>query len=447
MPMILRPTGGAQAAPQAANVLVAVPEIVPRNCRLEDYEPVKVPSIKVSSEVIAYTSPDSTFAVTKRLLDGAKKSILIGIYDFTASHVKQLVEKALERGVTVQLMLDIDGKAEKTLFDDLSQLGADCTPAPSCSSKRHKVFRSSHEKVIVVDDEWCLVQSGNYSDKSIPFNPTDGGDPDDFATGNRDTGLAIRSKPLARFFRTILEADIALELQGAEGLGGLPLGREDTFLVEAAPTKLPSEFFKSKSFELTTPLTVQPVLSPDNYMSFVPDRLAEAKSAILIQQQYIRGSQDHIRLLLSKVAEARDSHPEIDIRILLGKIFSKKDLPKEKANLKLLAKDFGLKLGKHIRFVDIKTFYHCHNKLVLIDSDGVLVSSQNWSNAAVSENREAGLWFRHRAIANYFRRIFEHDWAIGLKTPEASTGASAVKPETVAEGGFSRVNAGDYAEV
>jgi phosphatidylserine/phosphatidylglycerophosphate/cardiolipin synthase-like enzyme len=108
-------------------------------------------------------------------------------------------------------------------------------------------------------------------------------------------------------------------------------------------------------------------------MSFVPDRLAEAKSAILIQQQYIRGSQEHIRLLLSKVAEARESHPEIDIRILLGKIFSKTDLPKEKANLKLLAKDFGLKLGKHIRFVDIKTFYHCHNKLVLIDSDGVRV--------------------------------------------------------------------------
>jgi phosphatidylserine/phosphatidylglycerophosphate/cardiolipin synthase-like enzyme len=445
MPMILRPAGVPETA--GASAAVGIPELVPRNCRLEEYTPIDVPSVRVSSDVIAYTSPDSTFAVTKRLLDQARTSILIGIYDFTAAHVKLLIEKALARGVKVELMLDLDGQAEQRVFRDLGRLGADCTPAPACSSKRHKVFRSSHEKVIVVDDEWCLVQSGNYSDNSIPLNVKDGGDPDDFTSGNRDTGLAIRSKPLARFFREVLEADIALELEGTEAAAALPTVRPDTFLIEAAPTRLPNKFFPSKTFNLSTQLTLQPVLSPDNYMSFVPDRLGEARTSVLIQQQYIRAAQSDIDVLLTKIKEARDRHPDLDIRILLGKLFNKGDLPKERANLKVLKTKFGLKLGTNIRYINTDTFVHCHNKLILVDSDGVLVSSQNWSNAAVSENREAGLWFEHRGIANYFRAIFEHDWKIGFKDPADTASPESVGPETVRRGGFIRVEAGDFKDV
>ena len=49
--------------------------------------------------------------------------------------------------------------------------------------------------------------------------------------------------------------------------------------------------------------------------------------------------------------------------------------------------------------------------MIIVDGDGVLVSSQNWSDFAVSKNREAGVWLRHAEIAGYFASIFEHDWA------------------------------------
>src|SRR5205807_772367 len=42
-------------------------EMVPRNCRLERYSAVDVPSFTVDEEIIAYCSPESTYAVTKRL--------------------------------------------------------------------------------------------------------------------------------------------------------------------------------------------------------------------------------------------------------------------------------------------------------------------------------------------------------------------------------------------
>src|SRR5262245_33311115 len=128
-----------------------VPELVPRNCHLETYESIEVPSFTAGDEIIAYCSPDSTYAVTKRLFDQAKKSIIIGIYDFSADYMKELLLDALRRGVKVKLMLDIDSREEQQLFDDLVDAGIEGEPAPSCASHRIHVFSSSHEKVIVID--------------------------------------------------------------------------------------------------------------------------------------------------------------------------------------------------------------------------------------------------------------------------------------------------------
>jgi phosphatidylserine/phosphatidylglycerophosphate/cardiolipin synthase-like enzyme len=434
-------TEGVIAVPETE---VAVPELAPRNCRLDPYEPVKVPAFEASEQVITYASPDSTFAVTKRLIDAAKKSILIGIYDFSAGHIKELLLAAMRRGVKIKLMLDLDGDREQATFDELVEFGVDGTPAPSCASKRVQVFRSAHEKVIVIDDEWSLVQSGNYSNNSIPLNFEDGGDPAHFITGNRDTGLAVKSTKLAKFFSKILNSDIALELNGPEALEAAAM--ESLFLVEAAPKKIPAELFPSKTFNLSKKLTIQPVLSPDNYMAVVPDLLRGARKSVLVQQQYIRSEQENIIDLLEAIKEAMDNGSDLDVRILLGKVFGKKDLEKEKKNLKVLKDVYRLKLGRHIRFVDTTRFVHCHNKMVLVDGRGVLVSSQNWSKAAVSENREAGLWLEHAGICGYFRKIFENDWKTAFKKLP-SIGPEVLAPEALSSGQFVRVEAGDYREV
>src|SRR5262249_43070932 len=343
-------------------------------------------------------------------------SISIGIYDFSADYMKELLLNAIQRGVKVKLMLDIDSKEEQSLFDELVDAGVSGVPAPSCASHKVHYFSSSHEKVIVIDDEWCLVQSGNYSENSIPLNVEDGGDPDHFRTGNRDTGLAIRSRKLAKFFSGILNSDMALEIEGPESLVEVAKVASG-FLVERAPTKKPLKLFPSKRFKLTKPLKIQPVLSPDNYMNVMPEKLQAAEKAILIEQQYIRGSQDQIAELLDAINAARDAKPDLDVRIILGKVFGKKDLAKEKENLDLLKHKYKLTLGRNIRYIDTTRFVHCHNKMVLIDGKGVLVSSQNWSDSAVAKNREAGLWFKHAGICGYFTDIFESDWKTAKKEP------------------------------
>jgi len=419
-------------------------------CSLEDTSGIILKNIKpfsTTSEFIAYASPDSTYAVTKRLMDDAKKSILIGIYDFSASYMKTLVRNAMIRGVKLSLMLDVNSKGEQQLMKDLDLFGAQTVPAPSCSSKFIHFFSNSHEKVIVIDDTWVLVQSGNYSENSIPLNEKDGADPANFRTGNRDMGVAIKSKPLAEFFTKVLRGDMKLELdaEGAEALVSARI-KNLPMLVEAAPTKIPVKLFKSKSFNPPNKISVLPVLSPDNYMKVVPDFLRAATKSIYIEQQYIRSTQQAIGELLSAMREAMDAHPNMDVRIILGKLFGPDDVKKERVNLANLKSKFGLKLGTNVRYIDTDRLVHCHNKLIVVDNRSVLVSSQNWSDTAVLENREAGLMFEYPEIAKYYAGIFETDWSTAKKTLPAGA-PETVSESRVAKGNFIEVVPADYMEV
>lgn len=446
MPMwVLNETETATAEARGLDAIEALPKLVGRSCALQSYTKRTIPKVRISSEIIAYTSPDSTFAVTKELFDKAKKSILIGIYDFSAPHMRQLLLDAMARRVKVTIMLDVDNAGEQRLLDELVGLGAGAVCAPSCANPAVHVFASSHEKVIVIDDTWTLIQSGNYSANSIPFNVVDGGDKADFRTGNRDTGLAIKSVPLARLFTDILSADIALVPATRELVRELPL--PEGFLVEKAPTHMPAKLFASAHFELAKPLSVQPVLSPDNYMDVVPDLLRAATTSILIEQQYIKASQPNIRELLSAITEARGRNRKLDVRIVLGKVFNKTQLPAEHKNLDKLAADFDLKLGSNIRYINTDQLVHCHNKMVIVDGSAVLVSSQNWSDAAVTKNREAGLWVPHDEIAGYFTKIFETDWRAAFKKPDEGVSGAVADTRELAKGGFVRVAPGDYEQV
>ena len=422
-------------------------ELVPRNCKLQGYEKIRnVPTFGVTGDFIAYASPDSTYAVTRRLLDAARKEIVIGIYDFSADYVKEILLNALARGVKVSLMLDIDGRKEEQVFAELRKFGCRAVAAPSCASDHASYFPSSHEKVIVIDGTWTLVQSGNYSKNSIPFNELDGGDAERFVRGNRDTGVAIRSKPLAEFFAKLLRGDMKLELDAAGAEAAPRRRKREPDLVEAVPRLLPAQLFKSRTFNPPRRVRVTPVLSPDNYMLVVPGLLASATRSIYIEQQYIRSAQSEIAKLLAAIKSARDRNPALDVRIILGKLFDAGDVRKEEANVANLGRNFGLKLGENVRYIDTKRFVHCHNKLIIVDEQAALVGSQNWSNTGVGSNREAGVLMRYPDIARYYAAIFESDWSTAQrKIPRA--GGGAVTPEKLAAGNFVEVAAADYQEV
>ena len=423
-------------------------ELVPRRCTTQNYQPVQVPSFQMRAEFIAYASPESTYAVTRQLIKSAQQSILIGIYDFTARHMRDLLLDALQRGVQVSLMVDLDNlKGENELYAALVGAGVDGVPAPSCASRHARYFPSCHEKVIVIDGLWTLVQSGNYTDHSIPENEPDGGDPGHFHKGNRDMGVAVRSAPLATFFSSVLRSDMQLEIDASleEGLA-LEVPPAPRFFLEAPrPPRLPPELFPSRRYRPRRELRVVPVLSPDNYMAVIPDFLAAARQSIYIEQQYIRADQPQIRRLLAAISAARQRNPRLNVRIVLARPIGS-DLTKEKRNLQEL-ESFGLGLGSHIRYLNPQYFLHCHNKLIVIDRQAVLVSSQNWSGFAVTQNREAGLVLYAPALARYYAKIFGLDWETGMQSLERETPLEIPAGLEAALLEMLPVSLGDYMEV
>lgn len=386
-----------------------------KNCRLQTYNKITVPEFNISGKMIAYASPDSTYHVTEKLFASARKSILIGIYDFSAEHMMACVSEAIKRGVKVSLMLDID-REEPALFARLKDMGVECVEAPACSNDKIRYFASSHEKVIVIDDKWTMIQSGNYSDRSIPFNTGDGIPGAKFKAGNRDMGVAIESEALAKFFTNILRSDMALKEPEEQDklmevdfpplatLAALAL--YEGFLVRAP--KQPPVIFTSQEFNHIAPIKVQPVLSPDNYMDVIPNLIRTAKKSIKIEQQYIRTGQQNITILLDAIKEARENAPEeFSVQIILAPNNDKVD--QESRDL--------LDMGFEVKLLPSKYFTHCHNKLLIIDDQAVLISSQNWSFSAVTKNREAGVILYDENMTDYYNDIFKADWVVSV-TPD-----------------------------
>ena len=418
--------------------------LVNRQCALSPpYEPVTVGSYKVDGEIIAYASPDSTWAVTKRLIDAATKTILVGTYDFTATYVADALAAAVGRGVKVELMLDLDGRSgELPVYDSLAVAGVKTHPAPACGKGHRNVFPSCHEKVTVIDGEWVLVQSGNYTENSIPANDPTPGSPANRVPGNRDMGLAIRSKSLARFFTKLLKADIKRAMDGFVPDGLVDLFDAEQVMFDTAPTALPP-LRPERSFATAKSQRVQAAVTPDNFLAQAEAILRSATTSIDIEQQYIRPTQPAIVRLLQAIDETRAAHPGLKVRIILAPGHGGDDNAKLRRDLDTLADQHGLTFGSKVRLLNRKHFVHCHNKLIIADRKRVLVGSQNWSGTGVATNREAGIRVDHPGIAEYFSEFVDFDWTTGSKTkPKAPVAdPNGLAPATI------RVRAGDYEEV
>jgi phosphatidylserine/phosphatidylglycerophosphate/cardiolipin synthase-like enzyme len=412
----------------AERALVArLPQALRREIELDEAPPALIPYPKlpqdkftarqVSGKIMAYASPDSTYAITKRLLDASQRSIVIGIYDFNADYVKEHLKKAMQRGVTVSLMLDTNAADDPGLFEELSALGANCVRAPSSSAGAPRAyFGNAHEKIIAIDGEIVMIQSGNWSENSIPFNEGDGVLNGPFAKGNRDMGIAVQSRELATFFADLVARDMRLAqgqppdvtppaalTEAADAVSS----RASEIFFEAAPPAIPVQLFPSLTITPSTPVRITPVVTPENFHEVVRDFLRSAKRSIRIEQQYIRGGQGAVEALLQEIDKARSQHPSLDIRIIVSPKYLTGD---NKTKFLKAMRDHRLDFDDHYRFLAGKYFVHCHNKLIVVDEERVLLGSQNWSTTGLLSNREASLLIDHAGIAAYFAQIFDADW-------------------------------------
>jgi phosphatidylserine/phosphatidylglycerophosphate/cardiolipin synthase-like enzyme len=388
--------------------------------------PVPAPSLGAVTRrmtITCHASPDAGWLELQPFLSNVKKSLTVGLYDFTSEHILKAFLAGMSGRQALTMVLDhpsanqtADQSDEQTRADILNALKARATFAWALDAMdplvSAKIFPTAyHIKVAVRDSDTFWLSSGNWNNSNQPdINPTASAAAAAAAAAiakksDRDWHVIVEDAGLAGVFEAFLKHDNAVaapKYQLASPVPPTPLPSKKTArTVESGldmkvPQTAPSQYFKPQT--ITDTMTITPLLTPDNYGKNMLPLIQSAKKSIYIQTQYIhlpkkQGPSD----LMTLLAAVRDKmNAGVDVRIILSEW-------ENAASLDAI-KSFGINTSL------VKLQNGVHNKGFVIDSSIVALGSQNWSVQGAEENRDASLIIKHEGAAQYYEQIFMHDW-------------------------------------
>jgi hypothetical protein len=383
---------------------------------------VQLQSVDEEVTIEASASPDSGWRTLRPFLAATKASLVVAMYQFGADYIEEEVARA-SGGKKLKLVLDYpspepgsDQTNGQTIAELSELLGGGFVHAWALTADDPQTTAwiypaSYHIKVAVRDRSAFWLSSGNWNNFSLPdFNPARGQQSAQKARGRaRDWHVVIENRKLARVFESFILND--LNVARAHNVKAPPVP-------SGAPPPLPptqtndfKRFFKPKKFTERTRIT--PVLTPDKgvYTGAVKELIESAKHTLCLQYQYIylaKTTEDTPRPFLDLLDTVIARQKVLHVRIILSEW--------EEVHWQEWFEPL-LKRGLDARGVRIQP--NVHNKGILVDGKKVLVSSQNWSTDGTLFNRDAGVIIESEAVAGYFQKIFEHDWA-NLARPVAA---------------------------
>ena len=182
-------------------------------------------------------------------------------------------------------------------------------------------------------------------------------------------------------------------------------------------------------------VSVQPLLTPDNYAENALKLIKSAKKSVWFQNQYInfRGTDDdfaEFKLLVGALKEKIDDN--IEVRIIC------RDMMKQESLDVLIALDFPKEV---FRFQPA-----CHNKTIIVDGKVVMFGSHNWSNEGVKTNRDASLIFDDQEIAAYLAKVYDYDWTTLATAHPTKSRPRVAQAGEATPAGFKRVPASSVSD-
>ncbi|MBV8850445.1 MAG: hypothetical protein JOZ16_12775 [Methylobacteriaceae bacterium] len=383
----------------------------------------------VTSKVslVLHASPDAGWDQLSKFIAGIRQELVVGMYDFTSAHILDAMKNAMTGGKKLTLTLDhpapnpgrdqTDEETQDALTDALGDNFSGAW-ALTNSDRLAPVWiypNAYHIKVAVREDDTFWLSSGNWNNSNQPeIDLSDQQAARKIASGHdRDWHVIATSHELADKFRAFLRHDfeIASSEEAKAGPQGMALVAEvfadqpEVPALALAVPRQPRKFFTPKT--LTGNIKIQPLLTPDNYKENVKPLIESARQKFFMQTQYIHpsgrdGDEEH-DALIAAVKALVDAN--IDVRLITSE-FQTDDWVEKVV-------DAGIPAEVLRRQPKV------HNKGVVVDSQTVMVSSQNWSADGTLRNRDAGLIIFNAEAAAYFEGIFLHDWD-NLASPTAA---------------------------
>lgn len=395
--------------------------------RVITYEPppqADLDPVTAAMTITCCVSPDSGWTVLRPFLLETRSKMRLGMYDFTAPHIYKAARTVLkDTDVSWHQVLgpkeslpaedDVDStKAndlpEHKVNEGLRRAGGARFQAAFARTGSGGTFASAyHIKVAVRDDSDFWLSSGNWQSSNQPDIDFAAPDADrrEIPRYNREWHVVVECAELARKFQKYLEHDFRTaraspEAEAAPAMPDLLVPLEEFLAEEAAAADLEVFPPHRRSYPASRPLTVQPILTPDNYMPIVLQLLRERPARTLyFQNQSLNPvkspTEDYAELLQLLADYSQDD--ELDVRIIFRNIGP---VRKKLESLQLA----GFNMDR------VRMQAGCHNKGMVIDGETLLVGSHNWTNDGTQFNRDASLLIRDRTLAHYYEKVFLHDW-------------------------------------
>jgi phosphatidylserine/phosphatidylglycerophosphate/cardiolipin synthase-like enzyme len=248
------------------------------------------------------------------------------------------------------------------------------------------------------------LSSGNWKRSGQPtidpFNPPAGFDLAAFQRrSNREWHVVIHSPALAQLLETYITHDItqAEAVQVPQPNLVQPQPMPDVFIPDtsAAAFLAPPQFFEE--LEVKKELTVQPLLTPDNFIDFVLPLIEGAQTKLYFQNQSLKPNSSNPKYMqLFRALRDKSQDSSVEVRILVRGDF-------DAANILTTLQGQGFNMDC------VKLQNGNHNKGILVDGKTVL-GSHNWTGDGTTFNRDASLIFNDPDISNYYEQLFLHDW-------------------------------------
>jgi len=424
----------------------------PKTGTYEEPNPPNLPLVKEKMDLTVCVSPEAGWSELQSFLLATKARLTVAMYQFTAPHIFEAIEAAvIPTNRKFELVLHpVPEKPAKSgvKANELNEEDEVIDPLEqkmktrfeiawaTLISKKHPdgLWASAyHIKVAVRDGNAIWLSSGNWQSSNQPDVQIFGDPPQEAPAGfqrkyNRDYHAISKSETLASIFEQYIKRDFEMSAEQA----GEPVSFEapDLFVPEEEEEVIafaePPRFFQP--LRLNREITVQPLLTPDNYAENALRLIKSAKKSLWFQNQYInfRGTNDdfpEFRLLIGALKQKIDDN--LDVRIIC------RDMMKQESLDVLVALGFPKDV---FRFQPA-----CHNKSIIVDRAVVMFGSHNWSNEGVKTNRDASLLFDDAEIASYLANVYEYDWdRLATAHPTKSRPRVARKGEATPMG-FKRV--------
>jgi hypothetical protein len=446
-------TGGPTAS--AFENLIAGEEVVafapPKTGTYEPLDPPNLPLVDEEMTLTICVSPEAGWSELETFLGATKKSLTVAMYQFTAPHILKAVSTAITpAGRKFELVLHPipepppragvkanDLEEEAGVIDPLEQRLRDRFEMAWATllTRAHPdgLWASAyHIKVAVRDGSAMWLSSGNWQSSNQPdVHPFKAGAklPTGFQRKyNRDYHAIISNDRLASIYEEYIKRDH--DLSAAQAGESESFAAPDLFVPEEQEEPeafaAPPRFFQP--LRLNRKVSVQPLLTPDNYAEHALALIQSAKESVWFQNQYInfRGTDEDFsdfKLLVGALKDQIDKGREV--RIIC------RDLMKQESLDILVA--LGFPAG-NFRFQPA-----CHNKCIIVDKSVAMFGSHNWSNEGVKTNRDASLIFNDREIAEYLAEVYDYDWSRLATAHPARARPRVAKPGEETPEGFARV--------